>query len=104
MQQFRALHEVAVVLLTLFKFARTSFWYSWMQNVHKCEVFTSFNCLVFFAKFVKNYLLACKAQMGKIRYRPTGGVVTSYACFFPFIRESILQKILVNGAMHSQLN
>jgi hypothetical protein len=68
----------------------------------------SFNLLQFFgflAQFRKNQLHACKVQMGKIRYRPTEGVVTLYACFFsPCLKESTLQKIRVKGAIHSKLN
>jgi len=62
MQYFRALHEAAVVLLTTYKFTRTSFSYSWVQNVHSCGVLTSFDSLVFLTSFVKIIWLLVKCK------------------------------------------
>jgi len=48
-----------------------------------------FNVLQFFgflAKFRKNPLHACKAQMGKIRHRLAVGVVMLYVCFSFFYK------------------
>jgi hypothetical protein len=65
-QHFRALHEVAVLLLTPFKFARTSFSYSWVQDVDSRGVLTSLNSLVFLTSFVKASCMLVKRKWERI--------------------------------------